>query len=308
MDKELALWTLSSLETPIARINPPYDIRRKIENTKSIPLLTQTCNELLLMAGDEHHDMDKLIDIIEKDPFLCIQLIRTAKSALYNYPGQLNTVSDAIIRVLGVDRTFNIALGLAATKCLNCSISGKIGLKAFWSHAIACVNTLKIINNNCDIESKQKNMDLYLAGLFHDIGYPLLCEFFPEEHAKLQSVLEKNTTINDLVVEHFVLGLAHGQIGAWLSNSWGLPETISNIMLNHHDPHYIGADWKLNLMTYLADTMLTNFEQEYHPDKEIPEHLFNSIGIYNTKIEQIKYEAQKTAYSTLMVSDFIFNQ
>lgn len=308
MDKELALWTLSSLDILPSKFSPPYDIRRKVENTKSIPLLSNTCNDLILLAGDEYPDMDKLIDVIEKDPFLCIQLIRTAKSAFFNYPGKVDTVSDAIVRVLGLDRTFNIALGLSATKCITCRFNGLIGLKAYWHNAIASVNTLKIINGYCGADSKQNNIDLYLAGLFYDIGYPLLGEFFPPEHAKLESIMERNGFINTIVLENFVLGLDHGQIGAWLSCSWGLPETVSNIMVHHHNPHYKGADWKLNLMTYLVYTMLSNLKPEYQPYKEVPEYLFNAIGIYGTDIEQIKYEAKKASYTTKMVADLIFNQ
>lgn len=304
MYKHLLAWNIHAIHTPITRIQAPFNIREQIESTSSLPLLSSSCTRLIRMLSHDDCDLEQLVEIIEMDPMLTMQIYRAAKSAFYNYQGNLDTVREAIVRVIGLDKAFNMAIALATTNTFTCEAGGCIGIKAYWSHAYASTKLLAAINRASN--APQNNAELFLAGFLHNIGYLLLGQYFPGIHKQLSALMEANPGIPNLVIEKFALGICHCEIGAWLSQAWELSSSTSCVILNHHNETYRDEHWQLNLMVNLCDCLLSDYAIGVDAKEAACERTLEALTIDNQSIEQIKMEIPEIIASTNLLAQQIF--
>jgi len=98
--------------------------------------------------------------------------------------------------------------------------------------------------------------DVYLAGLLHDIGVlGLDCiepAFYPHLADK-DSMVAKDL----LASEVSYIGIDHGQAGAWLGESIGLPEVYLDVMRMHHSPAEARTNSLVVALVHLADLFAT---------------------------------------------------
>ena len=74
------------------------------------------------------------------------------------------------------------------------------------------------------------------AGLLHDIGKVILLQNFPQQYQQVtdQVRIDRNSTICD--VENTILQVSHQEIGGFLLNWWGMPQSIIEAAVFHHTP------------------------------------------------------------------------
>ena len=292
-----AMWNISTLGQSIVRIKPPYDLREKIEEIQQIPLLSSSCARLIQLLAADEIDLDCFIEIVERDPFLCLQVFKAANSAIYSYHGQLETLREAIVRVIGLNKAVSIALGLATINAIKCQKNGVLGLKSYWAHAMLCAELISTIERCCPPETHNYHIEAHLAALFHDIGIPLLGHFFPEIHRQLDQMIVSNPNVPGLAIEKFSLGITHCDLGYWLVKAWNLPEAVSTAILKHHDCHYRGDHWRINLMIVLADRLVQCYEAGGADLGQLDADRYLPLGL---RLEQI--ETIATAIPDMVVS------
>jgi len=280
-----AMWNISTLSQSIVRIQPPYDLRERIEQIQHIPLLSSSCTRLIQLLAADEIDLDQFVEIVERDPFLCLQVFKAATSAIYSYNGELKTLREAIVRVVGLDKAVSIALGLATVNAIQCQKNGVLGLKSYWGHAMLCAELLMTIERYCPPENAIDKVEAHLAGLFHDIGFPLLGHFFPEIHRQLDQMIVSNPNVPGLAIEKFSLGITHCDLGYWLVKAWNLPAAVSTAILNHHDCHYRGNHWRINLMIGLADRLVKSYEAGFADLSQLDADRYLPLGL---RLEQIE--------------------
>ncbi len=281
------MWNISTLSQSIHRIKPPYDLRERIEDIQQIPLLTSSCTRLIQLLAADEIDLDCFVEIVERDPFLCLQVFKAANSAIYSYSGQLKTLREAIVRVIGLDKAVSIALGLAMINAIQCQKNGVLGLKSYWGHTMLCAELLLTIERYCPPENGVNKVDVHLAGLFHDVGFPLLGHFYPEIHRQLDQMIDSNPGIPGLAIEKFSLGITHCELGYWLVKAWQLPTAVSIAILNHHAPDYRGDHWRINLMIGLADRLLHSYEKDISDGHDLEDAMYAPLGLGLEQIESI---------------------
>ena len=94
-------------------------IKQRLEETLEIPTLPQTAQRIFQLRVNPDALISELADIVEGDASLAAQVVSWAASPYYAAPGKINSVQDAIVRVLGFDLVSNLALGLALGKSLS---------------------------------------------------------------------------------------------------------------------------------------------------------------------------------------------
>ena len=82
-----------------------------INSVQSPPVLDASVQNLLQAVQDPYVDMHGLVDQIEQQPAMAARLIGLANSALYSPKQPISSVTDAVIRILGMDLTRGIVLG-----------------------------------------------------------------------------------------------------------------------------------------------------------------------------------------------------
>ncbi|MGY6277043.1 HDOD domain-containing protein [Methylomonas sp. MgM2] len=255
MRSTLVHWTLSAINSHDG-FTPPLDMRETIANIRALPPLPGTAARIVELISDPKADVDELAEIIEIDPVLTAQIIRWASSALYGYRGKITSVRDAIIRVLGFNFVLDMALGLAVMAPLRAPKEGVIGTRMFWIHALASTRLMLKLAKKIPDEVEFKPEEVFLAALLHNIGFPLFGHQFSAEFEHLNQLINANPNLSIYHLETFAFGVNHALIGAWLMNSWSMPELITDIVYNHHNPFYRGKHYQLNILTYVNDYLL----------------------------------------------------
>jgi putative nucleotidyltransferase with HDIG domain len=105
-------------------------------------------------------------------------------------------------------------------------------MKTFWRHSLvnACVTRFMAENSKQKIEG-----DAFTLGLLHDIGKLIMAAYVPETMEKIiKHAIEKEISFFD--AEKEFLTTNHTEVGAWLSEKWKMPGSLSESIKNHHNP------------------------------------------------------------------------
>lgn len=279
MQSTLLNWTLNTINQPFYGFTPPLDMRETISHIKALPPMPGNALRILELSTDPDADAEKLSAIVELDPLLTMQIIRWASSPFYGNRGQISSVHDAIVRVLGFNFVLDLALGLTVLSPLKCPKQGVIGTRAFWTHALASTRLMKQLASRLPSPSEMPAQELFLAGLLHNIGFPLFGHQFPEEFKHLTTLIDTNSSLGIFSLENFALGVNHAEVGTWLMNAWSMPRVIANIVYHHHNPCYRGENYRLNLLTYLNDCLLGQIGVGDGRNQECPDAVYTALGL-----------------------------
>ncbi len=287
MESKMVNWTLDYINSQPNGITPPMDMREAISKIKALPPLPGSATRILNLLSDPKADVEKLVEIIELDPLLTAQIIRWASSALYGYRGKITSVHDAITRVLGFNFVLDLALGLAVLAPLKAPATGAIGTRMFWIHALASTRVMQQLDQKLPQELRLPRQEVFLAGLMHNIGFPLFGHEFPDEFVYLSKLIDANPLLIIFNLETFSFGVNHAEIGAWLMNAWSMPNAITDVVYHHHNPCYRGKNYRLNLLTYLSDCLLGQIGVGDGINQSCPDDVWVQLGLDRTHSQEI---------------------
>jgi HD-like signal output (HDOD) protein len=279
MQSTLFNWTLNTINQQFNGFTPPLDMRETISHIKALPPLPGNALRIVELAADPLADAEKLAAIVELDPLLTMQIVRWASSPFYGNRGKINTVHDAIVRVLGFNFVLDLALGLSVLAPLKCPKDGIIGIRMFWVHALASTRLMKRLADQLPSQDGITQQELFLAGLLHNIGFPLFGHQFPEEFDHLIGLINTNPNLAIFNMENFALGVNHAEMGTWLMNAWSMPRVITNIVYHHHNPCYRGENYRLNLLTFLSDCLLGRIGIGDGVNQDCPASVFSALEL-----------------------------
>lgn len=253
------------------------NIRSEIEKLTSIPVMPELAQRI--MALGPHPEVRRLVAIVELDPGLAGQMVRQATSPFFAYRGKVNSVSDAITRVLGVEPALRLAFGVIAGKAMRSPADGPVGRKAVWLQAAYSAALMQSMAENLPQSNRALPGMCYLGGLMHNIGLLLLGHLFPSDlHALNKAVIENPSTplIN---LEQRLFMTDHTEVGAWLMQKWNMPEEVVIAVQRHHDETYRGKNAIYANLALLADRLLQRLGQGGADSEELPAALLADLGL-----------------------------
>lgn len=279
----------------ITDLLPSDDIKKRIEHVRQMPPMPEMASRILQLKNNPHSNVDDLVEIVELDPSLSAQVVRYARSAFFGYHGEINTIKDAIIRVLGFDMVLNMAMGLAMGKSFQIPAEGPLGLSNFWRHAVFSATLSQAL---CAIIPKtvRPKPDLaYLAGLLHNFGYLLMGHLLKPEFYLLNKTIDVNPNVPVTLIEKRLLGVNHTQIGTWLMNAWNMPAEVTTTMAEHHNECYQGDHANYVNLILIVDCLLKARGLGDAADPEAPVAALNALGIDREKMDTLVRHILKDA-------------
>ncbi len=263
-------------------------VTRKLQKIYKLPPMPETAVRIMHLVADPDSDVFALAQLIERDPSLSAQVMRYARSALFNYRGELSCVKDAVNIVLGFDRVSQLAMGIAASKAFTIPADGPLGLKRFWQHALYCGVLTQALAVLANPELELDDKDAYLAGLLHNFGILLIGHLFPPEFRLLNRLRESeaDASMRDIEQQVFGIGsaqefiaLGHGSMGAILLKLWGLPESTVKAAAMHQNDDYQGAASDYVRLVQLANNLLAAWDVGDQPGCEDIDRWCVPLGI-----------------------------
>ena len=247
------------------------------------------------MTANSEATARELGELIEFDPSLTAQIMRYARSALFNYPGQINSVQEAVTRVLGFDRVAHIALGIASVRAFEVPRQGMLGMDQFWRHSLYNAFVCQRMAPKCHSDKGLA----YLCGLLHNFGLLLVGHLFAQEFDELNALREANPDASMHSLEQQVFGasndqqmlaVGHGAIGGILHRLWELPDPVVKAAGMHQQAGYHGEHEPYVLMVQLANGLLKErgIGDEFNPDDIVS--LASSLGLSEGDVARLNEE------------------
>ncbi|CBL46429.1 Conserved hypothetical protein [gamma proteobacterium HdN1] len=242
-------------------------IRASLEKIYRLPPMPPMALKIIETVNDPHASADALAEWVELDPSVAAQIIRYASSPFYGYRAKVTSVREAITRVLGFETVGHIALGIASTKAFKVERDGPLGLRAFWTHALACGVLAQTLARKINQPESLNASQAYLVGLLHNLGTLLVAHLFQPEFAMLNKVARNQPTEPLYRIEQRVIGvgqaqqviaLGHAEVGAILLEQWRLPDPIVIAARHHHEDSYKGEYAPYVELVQLANVLLSH--------------------------------------------------
>ncbi|WP_148861958.1 aminoacyl-tRNA deacylase and HDOD domain-containing protein [Marinobacter fonticola] len=266
------------------------DVAQRLQKLYRLPPMPALALKILRLTANPEATAKELADLIEFDPSLTAQVMRYARSALFNYPGQINSVQEAVTRVLGFDRVAHVAMGIASVRAFDVPRDGMLGMDAFWRHSLYCAHL-------CQQMAMKMGADkglAYLCGLLHNFGLLLIGHLFADEFDQLNRLREANPEQSMRALERQVFGgsqefiaVGHGPIGGILHRLWQLPDAVVKSAGVHQHPDYEGEHATYVHMVQLANGLLKKkgIGDEFNPDDTAA--LAESLGLTESDVDTL---------------------
>ncbi|MBR9869824.1 MAG: HDOD domain-containing protein [Gammaproteobacteria bacterium] len=272
----------------------------KLQKLYRLPPMPALALRILRLTGNPEASAKELSELIEFDPSMTAQIMRYARSALFAYPGQVNTVQEAVTRVLGFDRVAHIALGIASVQAFDVPRNGPLGMDNFWRHSLYCA----FLCQGLAARAGHDKGLAYLCGLLHNFGLLLIGHLFPTEFDELNALREINPKASLQALEQEVLGhseqedilsVGHGAIGGILHRLWQLPEPVIKAAGMHQHIGYNGDHEEYVVMVQLANAVLKEqgIGDEFNAD-DVPA-LVAALGLDITDLERVKQDVEQVS-------------
>lgn len=276
------------------------EVARQLQKLYRLPPMPALALRILRLTANPEATARELAELIEFDPSLTAQIMRYARSALFNYPGQIQSVQEAVTRVLGFDRVAHVALGIASVRAFDVPREGMLGMDQFWRHSLY---SAFLCQNMAAKGGADKGL-AYLCGLLHNFGLLLIGHLFPAEFEELNVLREANPDVSMRSLEQQVFGgdrehemlvVGHGAIGGILHRLWQLPDAVVKAAGVHQQLDYHGDHENYVLMVQLANALLKEkgVGDEFNPDDLAL--LSGRLGLTADDIEDLKSEVDKVA-------------
>lgn len=238
-----------------------------------LPSLPQVIIKLIEACNNEACGLKELAEIIQQDPALANQILKTVNSAYYGLAQKVSDIDQAV-SVLGTNTIKHIALCSSVHQIFRVKgQKGVFNLKVFWWHSLKSAIVAKMLAEQLNYPVPD---EAFLAGLLHDIGKLVLWINFGKAYNDL---LRKHFDQPGLLLEgESNIAASHTEIGAWLVNQWHLQSFMADAILYHHQPvDRIMTASRLVQIVYAANRMSQEGVDESQISRETCECLFNML-------------------------------
>lgn len=265
--------------------NSNMDFKLKIEQINELPSLPSITKQLLLLQKNSDSTTKELVKILELDPVLSAQILKYSNSAFFNRAKRIESLNDAT-SVIGFEIALNYAIAVTSASQFSIPMTGPIGMRSFWKHAIYSAHLMQKLASKIPIQEKPISGLAYLSGLLHNIGFVLLGHTFPNEFDELNNALANSKPGNVSSIELKLLGVHHYELSIWLMRKWGLPKEIMTAVFEHHNENYKGINWQYANLTLLVDRLLFNYDLGDAENGELPQRILDVLDLdSNTVME-----------------------
>jgi len=294
-----------SLETALQQFVPKR-FKSRVEETFELPALPPMAEKILLLRADPNADAIALAKLVEKDPSLAAQVVSWARSPYYGYVGQIDSVEDAIIKVLGFDLVMNLALGIACGRGLNVEKTGPLGLKDYWRFSLYTAALCEALSRIVPSTPRPKRGLAYLSGLLHNFGFLLLGHLFSPQFKLVNQYAQLNPHCSTYLLEQYTLHISHQQFGSWLFKAWHLPKEVIMAAEYHHQevPATEGAEYAL--LVQLAIRLLKREWMGDSAESTLPVSLMDRLGIAPEEAEEVLFTVMTQKESLDLLADELF--
>lgn len=199
----------------------------KAENV--MPAIPSVMREIEEVVQDDDFAMDKLVEVISKDPAIAAILLQVVNSAAFPKKAVIGDLHHAVT-FLGISQTRELVLYVCARQILAPPRKCSELFRLVSTHSFLCSRLAGIIARQL-MPGLEKAAST--AALLHDIGKLIFFSVNCNRYLELldfQAAFDQSSA--DCEIKEF--GVSHSQLGSSLMLWWNLPMTMIESAANHN--------------------------------------------------------------------------
>ncbi len=225
-------------------------MQRRVQSNLELAINPAVASLLAKFLVGDCEDTRRFSELICFDPFLAARVLQVANSSFYRRSTEVSSVAHALVTV-GIKNIQELVAEEADKVAFGQEFFGGYQdlARSFWRHSVVVGRIAELLAEVIRIHSYE---DIYLAGLFHDIGMLSLDVQVPDFYPQLQRLgFLDDTTLSE--AEQLYLGADHGQAGYYLAEKMGLPKAFLDAAKFHHHPERAKEHLLVVALVALAD-------------------------------------------------------
>ncbi len=231
-----------------------------IDSLSSLPPLPSTAQQILNAFGDEFIDADEITEIVSDDPGISARLLGLANSAYYGLAEPVDSLVDAVGRVIGVETVRSVVLAIAMQKALDQSRCPAFDAERFWKESLMAAQCCKrVALRDQGLPDHGKRL-AYVTGLCHNIGLMALAYLEPEATNAVLVEHDERHMRFDKALERAV-GISHREATMVLAQRWSLPDILVEAFRCRFDSSALAGS-RLGLILVSATAAVGNLDIE----------------------------------------------
>jgi putative nucleotidyltransferase with HDIG domain len=193
--------------------------KRLQSDSLRLPTLPEVAVRCLQLAHDANVSFATLGEVIERDPFIASRVLRMSNSPFYGGLARITTIDGAVAR-MGISTLVALLQELAAEQVFTSKDPTiRSAFRGIWEHCLGVAHLSRDISGM--VRAVEPNT-AYLAGLFHDIGKPIVAAMLLEAERGAPQGPWLTGGVWQLVVEE-----CHRDVGAIIAVRWYLPREVA---------------------------------------------------------------------------------
>lgn len=236
---------------------------QKIQDLPTLSSVAMHVNSLLLDMDTTARDLS---NVIEKDQSISSKLLRLANSSFFGFSSRVSNIAHAVM-ILGFNTVLNAVLSMAVIDALGTkSKLNGFDMTQFWQHSIAVAVVSRHLSLACG-DAYQESA--FTAGVLHDIGKVVMARYFTDRFIELWRDLNEQQ-LSFKMAEKVAFPMGHDAIGAFLTRKWNLPEELSIVVAQHHQPEILPMANSMALIVNAADAIVNIHIEKKQPEAQWP--------------------------------------
>jgi putative nucleotidyltransferase with HDIG domain len=244
-------------------------ILKKVNRLEPIPTVI---HKVLDLADDPESSLKDLVEVVERDPAITANLLKTVNSAHMGLPVKVDSLQQAV-SMLGLQQVVEMVLSQNLSGNLKASQNGYGLAKGdLWRQSLAVAMVARTLARQQDLMSLPA---IYTAALLKDIGKVVLHEFVADQLPAIQKlVAEKGMSFVE--AEKAVLGMDHTALGGIIAKQWHFSPHMTYMIENHHLPNPASRNDPATATLYLADMVAMMVDTDIGVDR-LAYHVYPDI-------------------------------
>ncbi len=200
------------------------ELKAFVEDPKiELPHLPHIPQRVLTLLRQSHVNYPAIAAVVSQDQTLSAGVLSMANTAAY---GQAISNLEVALSRLGMRNIQSLMLKESVKAItIRRTSGGRSIAERLWQKSVASAVTMEQLARGCGIQPDEA----FVAGLLHDIGEMVLLRLaFDYQRITQQKVPQQ--------VLEYLWQEAHEPMGGTLARHWNLPETLQQLLGNHHGP------------------------------------------------------------------------
>lgn len=205
-----------------------YKIEEVIEKAECLSCMPTIVLKLMEILSDPDVTVHEIVAVIQKDQGLVARIFKVANSSFYGRLQKAENLTDTVI-TLGLRGIKSFVIAQAVKHVLTVA---DVDDDSLWEHAVKVSISSAVLAKEMRYDIME---DALVSGLVHDIGKAFIGSVYPEVYSLIhQTSIKDQTTYEE--AEQVILDFNHAEVGALITEKWGFPQKIVDVIRHHHSP------------------------------------------------------------------------